>query len=266
MSNESLAQLWRARYGLEAPNGLPEVTSFLRHRSVRRFTDETISERVVEGLVAAGQSASTSSNLQLYSLISVQEPERRARLNRLSANQNQVRDAAWFFAFLADHHRIRCAAEASGQDPAGLDYAEFYTMAVIDASLAAERMICAAESLGLGICLIGALRNDAEGVARELELPDGVFGLFGLCIGHPADDEVPLKPRLGQPAIWHRETYDPTADCAEYDERMKGVYSARGQDGDVTWSMRSGRRVNGEQMTGRETLKGWLEERGFNRR
>jgi len=150
-----------------------------------------------------------------------------------------------------------------------MEYAEFTTMAVIDASLAAERMVCAAEAIGLAICYIGALRNDPEGVAQALKLPHGTFGLFGLCLGHPAAGcAADIKPRLGQPAVWFREEYPPAPDVSEYDVRMKAFYLAQGMKGDFSWSARSGRRADGspKQMGGRAGQRAWLESRGFSRK
>lgn len=266
MFDESAAEAWKRRFGQEPPPQLPELSRFLNHRSVRKYRPEPIEENVVRGLVAAAQSAATSSNLQLYTFVSVQEPERRERMAQLCDNQSQVRDAAWFFAFLVDHHRLRHAAEKAGQDPAGLDYAEFFTMAAVDAALAAERMVCAAEALGIGICYIGALRNDPAGVADLLELPEGVFGIFGLCLGWPEEPRTAeIKPRLSPEAIWHRERYRREVDVSEYDRRMAEFYVSQSMKGDVTWSMRSGRRVDGSErsLTGRGVLKDWLSRRGF---
>ncbi len=267
MFEETFSQAWRLRYGDGPPVEVPELAPLLRHRSVRKFSDRPVPEETMQGLIAAAQSAATSSNLQLYSIVSVQEPERRENIAKLCADQDQIRDAAWFFAFLVDHCRLRTAAGGAGQDPGGLDYAEFYTMAVVDAALAAERMVCAAEFLGMGICYIGALRNDPEAIKELLKLPDGVFGVFGLCIGYPAEDsEAEIRPRLRQHAIWFREEYNADAETEEYDERMRSFYVSEGVKGAVTWSMRSGRRVDGFHMTGRETQKEWLEGQGFNRR
>jgi hypothetical protein len=128
-------------------------------------------------------------------------------------------------------------------------------------------MVCAAEAMGIGICYIGALRNDPYGVASLLDLPEGVFGLFGLCLGYPAEDaSAEIKPRLPQNAVWFREGYDRDASIGDYDERMKAFYESQGMKGDVSWSMRSGRRVDEHHLTGREVLKEFLEGRGFLRR
>ncbi len=214
-------------------------------------------------LVAAGQSAATSSNLQLYTIISVQDPERRDHMAKLCGDQQQIRDASWFLCFLVDHYRLREAAKQVGEEAAGLPYAEYYTMAVVDASLAAERMVCAAEAQGIGICYIGGLRNDPEGVRDYLKLPAGTFGLFGLCLGYPADDSTAaIKPRLGQDAIWHREQYDLEVDIEEYNSRMKEFYESEKMRGDVKWSQRSARRVDLNHFTGREKQLDFLHEAG----
>jgi nitroreductase len=265
MFTETFAEAWTLRSG-EAPGfEVPEVARFLAHRSVRRFASREVSEETASALVAAAQSAATSSNLQLWSVVSVQDPARREEMARLCGDQAQIRHAGLFFAFLADHHRMRTVAQAAGEEALGLGYAEFYTMAVIDAALAAERMVCAAEALGLGVCYIGGLRNDAQGVKEFLRLPEGCFGVFGLCVGWPEEPvTAQIKPRLGQDAVWFREEYDPAPDATEYDARMAAFYKTEGMRGEATWSMRSGRRVGLGRMTGRETLKGWLEEQGFN--
>lgn len=264
MFEESFAQAWRLRYGEEPSGEVPALARFLTHRSVREFSTEPVAEETVAALVACAQSAATSSNLQLWSIVSVQDRERRDKLATLCANQQQIRDSAWFFAFCADHHRLTRAAAALGEDPQALQYLEFYTMAAIDASLAAERMTCAAEAIGLGICYIGALRTDPKGVAEALGLPEGVFGLFGYCLGHPrADAKADVKPRLSQQAIWFREQYGPDADLSEYDERMRPFYVSVGGDPAVTWTQRSARRVTMPHLGGRATQRDFLQSHGF---
>ena len=258
----SLADDWRARYGSDPPSDLPDLGTFLNHRSVRQYADREVPESLVSGLIAAAQSASTSSNLQLWSVVTVQEPERREAMAMLCGNQDHVRNAPWFFAFLADHHRLRHAAAKVKEAAEGLGYTEFLLMATIDAALASERMVCAAESLGLGVCYIGALRNDPKGVRELLELPDGVFGLFGLSLGYPASD-AEIKPRLAQEAVWFRERYNPEPNTDEYDARMAAFYEGQNMRGNRTWSARSGRRVDRHHLTGREVLKEWLAKIGM---
>lgn len=264
MFSESFAEAWLARYGCEPSFEIPELAPFLRHRSVREFGPEPIDERTLSALIAAAQSASTSSNLQLWSVVSVDDPQAREAFAELAGNQRQILGAARFLVFCADHHRLRVAGARVGEKCEGLEYAEFALMAFIDAALAAERLVCAAETMGLGTCYIGAVRNDLEAATRLLGAPQGVAPLFGLCLGWPDPGcRAQIKPRLDQSVVWHRERYDPTADVARYNERMRPFYESQGMKGEVTWSMRSARRVDGRHMTGREILKTFFERLGF---
>jgi nitroreductase len=234
---------------------------------VRQYSDRAIPEELVQTLIGVAQGAATSSNLQLWSVISVQDAATLEEIAKLADNYEHIRKAGWFFAFLADHCRLRNAGLEVGEKAEGLDYAEFYTMAIVDVALAAERFVCAAESLGLGICYIGAMRNNAKEVKRILGLPQGVFCPFGMCLGWPAEGcEAKIKPRLNQDAVWFREQYNANPSLDEYNERMKSFYESENMKGDVTWSMRSARRVDNNHLTGREILKAWLESEGFNRR
>ncbi|MBX3119880.1 MAG: nitroreductase family protein [Fimbriimonadaceae bacterium] len=269
MFDETPQAAWNARLGTDPPPDLPDLGKFLNHRSVRKYKPDPVPEATVQGLIAAAQSAATSSNLQLWSVVSVQEPERREAIAKLCADQSQVREAAWFFAFLADHHRLIEAAKQVGEDPAGLDYEEFFIMALVDVALAAERMVCAAESLGLGICYIGAMRNDPPGVQQLLNLPEHVFSPFGLCVGWPEEPlTAEIKPKLSPDAVWFREAYQSDVDVSEYDARMQAFYESQGMKGEVTWSMRSGKRVNGSErsMSGRMVLKEFIQKQGFAKR
>jgi len=260
--SEPLETLWQRRFGQDPPAGIPEaVVPFLRHRSVRKFLPEPIDPAVHEALIAAATSASTSSNLQLYSVVSVQDPERRARIAELCANQEQVKSCAWFVAWFADHQRLRHAAALVGEECNGLDYTEFMLMATIDVALAAERMACAAEALGLGVCYIGALRNNPPGVAELLKAPAGAVGLFGMCLGWPDPSASPaIKPRMSLDSIWHQEAFPDEASIGDYDARMTEFYQEQGMSSSASWSQKSGRRVDEHHLSGREVLREWLDK------
>ena len=267
MFAESAAESWRKRFGVDPPDEIEIPPAFFRHRSVREYAEREIPESTIAALIGAAQSASTSSNLQLWSVVSVQNRERREEIARLCDNQRHVREAPWFLAFFVDCHRLARAARASGADPAGLDYAEFYTMAVIDVALAAERLMCAAESIGIYGCYIGALRNDVFAVREFFRLPPLTFGVFGLCLGYPAESSTAdIKPRLSQESVWFREQYDEAAGIGDYDERMHEFYVKEGMNAKFSWSQKSGRRVSGERMTGRDAIKPFLTEQGLDLR
>ena len=154
---------------LAAPAQWNEVLdTILNHRSVRAFLPRALPEGTLELLVAAAQSASTSSNLQFWSVVAVQEPARKSRLAELAGQQQFIRDAPLLLVWLADLSRLdRIAAEHQAQVD-GTHYLEEFIVGVVDAALAAQSALIAAESLGLGGVYIGAMRNLPEQIAAEL--------------------------------------------------------------------------------------------------
>ncbi|NWD71788.1 NADPH-dependent oxidoreductase [Pseudomonas gingeri] len=260
-----------ARYG--APDIAPlrqwneTLDQLLDHRSVRAFTDQALPEGTIETLVAAAQSASTSSNLQVWSVVAVQDGERKNRLSALAGNQAYICQAPLFFVWLADLSRVSRIAEHSDAELEALLYLESLLLGTIDAALAAQNAVVALESLGLGSVYIGAIRNDIEGVAQELELPPQVYPVFGLCVGYPSTDRpAKVKPRLPQRAVLHHETYSAAGEegvLAEYDERLGAFYQREGMKASG-WSeqvINRLRRVS--NLHGREELVEELKRMGF---
>ena len=145
---------------LAAPQQWNEVLeTILNHRSVRGFLPRALPEGTLELLIAAAQSASTSSNLQFWSVVAVQETERKSRLAELAGQQQFIRDAPLLLVWLADLSRLdRIAAEQQAQVD-GTHYLEEFIVGVVDAALAAQSALIAAESLGLGG---GLYRRDAQ--------------------------------------------------------------------------------------------------------
>ncbi len=143
---------------------------------------------------------------------------------------------------------------------------EQFIIATVDAAIVAQSTVIAAESLGLGICYIGALRNDPSKVSDLLELPDHVYPVFGLCLGYP-DEDPEIKPRLPMNIFLKDDTYDNKKDMeniALYDEQMVKYYQERTSNKKhQSWS---------EQMAGilskenRPFMKEYLDKKGFLKR
>jgi nitroreductase len=244
------------------------VESLLSHRAVRAYLDRSLPPGTLETLVAAAQSAPTSSNMQAWSVVAVQDPGRKSRLATLAANQGFIRQAPLFLCWIADLSRLERLGQAAGQPLEGLDYLESYMVALVDAAIAAQNALVAAESLGLGTVYVGALRNHPREVADELSLPPNAFAAFGLCVGWP-DPAVTaaVKPRLPQSLVLHRERYEAPAEeprsIAGYDEALAD-FSERNGMGRSTWSGRMLKRVaSGASLSGRDTMAATLKAMGF---
>ncbi|QRY49510.1 NADPH-dependent oxidoreductase [Mycolicibacterium septicum] len=238
----------------------------LAHRSVRKFTAEPVSDEQLSALVAAAQSAATSSNLQPWSVIAIRDPQRKARLATLANNQQFINEASLFLVWVADLGRARRLAQRSGAALDGADYLETTIIGFVDTALAAQNAVVAAESLGLGTVFVGAIRNHPEEVAAELGLPPHAVATFGLAVGTPDPTEnAGIKPRLPQDAVLHRERYDAQAADSHlpgYDERL-AVYNNRyGLSG--SWSERVLSRLAGpHSLSGRHRLREQLERLGL---
>jgi nitroreductase len=268
---ETAEDVLTQRYGAgpALPAGHPwneTLDGLLAHRSVRAYRAEPLPPGTLEVLVAAAQSASSSSNLQAFSVIAVEDPARRARLATLAGNQVHIRQAPLFLAWIADLSRIAAAAARQGREAEGLEFLEALLIGVIDTALAAQNAVVALESLGLSCCYIGALRNRPLEVAAELGLPKGSVAVFGMCVGH-ADTTRParVKPRLPQSLVLHRERYDAGAEGAVegYDAVMGRFYASEGLS-QPDWSRHVvARLATAASLHGREHLVNALKNRGF---
>ena len=158
-------------------------------------------------MVAAAQSAPTSSNLQPWSVVVVRDPERKARLAACAAGQRFIEEAPVLLVWVADLGRARRLAERAGVSVDAADYLETTIIGFVDTALAAQNAVVAAESLGLGTVFVGAIRNHPDQVAAELGLPPHAVAAFGLAVGVPDPTEnAGVKPRLPQAAVVHHET------------------------------------------------------------
>lgn len=272
MSSSPIADLVRQRYGAGEPPSPLAVSEalalLLSHRSVRAYTADPLPAGTLEALVAAAQSAATSSNLQTWSVVAVEGAERKARLAELAGNQAQIRAAPLFLVWLADLSRLARVAARRDLPHAGLDYAEMLLVAIIDAALAAQNATVAAEALGLGTVYIGAIRNRPLDVAAELGLPPRVMPVFGMCVGWPDPGRpAAVKPRLAQAAVLHRETYSAAAEPAavdSYNATMAAFYHEQRMRVDGDWAQHSAQRVAGPHtLSGRDTILAALRHLGF---
>jgi len=248
----------------------PTLDLIHAHGSVRAYKPDPVPDALLETIVAAAQRASTSSNLQAYSVIAVTDAAKRARLAELCGKQAHVAQAPLFLAWCADLARLDRVCALRGYTQV-TEYVENFLIAALDAVIAAQNAALAAESLGLGICYIGSIRNNPREVIELLGLPRLVFPVVGMTVGYP-QQPPPLRPRLPLEAILHRERYNTNQDRAlhEYDRVMAatGIYNQRqvpvpgkpGEMEDYGWLEHSARRVS--QVT-RAFLREVLNAQGF---
>ncbi|CAM4290399.1 oxygen-insensitive NADPH nitroreductase [Vreelandella rituensis] len=214
----------------------PVIDLLKSHRSIRKFTDQPVSKELLKELIRAGQGAATSSHVQAYSVIHVKNSENRQKVAELAGGQAYVSTCGAFLVFCADMKRPTDAAEHTGaQVVRGMT--EQLLVATVDTALMAQNVAIAAESIGLGICYIGGIRNNPQQISDLFSLPDHVYPVFGMCLGYPAD-QPDVKPRLPVEAILKEDTYQDDRDqVAAFDETMHAYYQTRSSGHkDSTWS------------------------------
>lgn len=236
----------------------------LRHASVRDFTNEPIAQELLEQLIRAGQSAATSSFIQAYSVIRVTRPSARKTIAQAAGGQAWIEKAAEFLVFCADLRRINAACQRAGQGPLK-GYTEHSVAAIVDTALVAQNVLLAAESVGLGGVFIGGIRNNPQVIVEELEIPELVVPLFGMCLGWPRQT-VPVKPRMPTQLIFHQDTYrDPSVDeIAAYDAVMGTYYASRASNAKQSdWTKATAAAMQGKK---REHMLAFFQQRGLFRR
>ena len=215
--------LTQGRYGfdLKIPTDVPDgVKALLNRRVIRKYKTSPISEQTMALLLSAAQSAPTKSNLQQYSIVIIRDPEVRNTVAELVPSMPWVRNAPIIAIFLGDVRRIRKLAEIRGHTYQN-NNADTFMNAAVDAALAMQCFITAADHLGLGTCPISYVRNRIDDLAEILDLPDGVFPISGLCVGYP-DDAGYVSMRLPQKVVVHQDLYnddDLETDVKDYDDR-----------------------------------------------
>lgn len=218
------------------------IETILNHRSVRNFEDKPLTKEQITTIVQSAQSASTSSFIQAYSIIGVTDEEKKRKLAELAGNQSYVAENGHFFVFCADLYRHELISEMEQTDMSeSLESTEKFMVMVIDAALAAQNAAIAAESIGLGICYIGGIRNNLPEVCELLKTPKRVIPLFGLAVGYP-EKLNDKKPRLPLPHIYHENQYEQDlsiikGQLKEYNEIISNYYNERtGGKRQDTWT------------------------------
>jgi FMN reductase (NADPH) len=229
------------------------------HRSIRVFRPEPLPERMTERLVTEAQRAPSDATGQMYSFVRIAEPALRRRLSELSGDQRHVVEAAEFLVVCADLHRLARVLEHRG-GMSGHFPATSLHFAAVDATLAAQRLIDAAESLGLGTVCVGGILNGIEEVVELLALPIGVLPLFGLCVGWPGE-EPGERPRVAMTSVLHTNRYQ-DQDSAAIDRDLTAM-AATTRSGDWTRVLSRYFAVGGIMERREPALRRVLERQGF---
>ena len=193
---------------------------FVNRRTVRRYTNEAISDEIVAQMLVEASHAPTTGNMQLYSVVTTRTEEGKAKLAPFHFNQPSVRGGNVVLTFCADFNRFVKWCNASNAEP-GYDNFQSFMTAVLDTTLFAQQFCTIAEMRGYGCCYLGTTTYNAPQIAEALNLPKRVVPITTITLGVP-DGEAPLSDRLPIEAILHKESY-----CDYTAESVKELYAEK---------------------------------------
>lgn len=196
------------------------MNTIFEHRSIRKYKSTPIEDELLGKILEAGTRASTTGNMQLYSVVITRDETNKSKLAPFHFNQPMVKEAPVLLTICADLNRFNRWCELRDAD-AGYDNFLWILNAVIDASLFAQNICLAAETEGLGICYLGTALYNAPEISEALELPNGVIPVTAITVGYP-DQNPPLTDRIPMNAIVHDEKYAPNTE-----ERINDIFSEK---------------------------------------
>jgi len=179
-------------------DGTPDTMDIiLKRRSVRRYLPDPIPPEIRTKLLEAMLRAPTAGNQMLYSVIDVEDPAIKADLAESCDHQPFIATAPWVLVFLADVQRMYDFFQASGvkelieegKASRALPREADLFLAACDALIAAQTLVIAAESIGLGSCYIGDIMENYEFHRGLFDLPPYTFPITMLALGYPTDPQ-----------------------------------------------------------------------------
>jgi len=202
--------------------------SLLKRRTIRKYTSEPVDDELLNDIMIKGCRASTTGNMQVYSIVITRDEVKKKELAPFHFNQKMITEAPVVLTFCADFNRFNKWCRQRKADPGYDNFLSFFT-AAIDALLVAQTVCIAAELKGLGICYLGTTTYMAHKIIEVLKLPKGVVPVTTITLGWPAE-KPEQTDRLPLDAVIHSEEYkDYTTDDIDRIYREKEARADSGQ-------------------------------------
>lgn len=174
-------------------------------RTIRKYTQQPISDALLNRLLEEASHTQTMGNLQLYSVIVTREKEMKEKIASAHFNQPMVTEAPVVLTICADFRRTTDWCLNRNADP-GYDNFLSFINANTDALLFTQTFCNLAEEAGLGVCFLGTTVYMPQIIIDVLKLPALVMPVATLTLGWPAEkpecqDKLPIE------GICHDEQY-----------------------------------------------------------
>ncbi len=181
------------------------MKSIITRKTIRKYSDKSVSDELLDRMLAEAMRTQTMGNLQLYSVVVTRSDEMKRKLAPAHFNQPMVTEAPVVLTVCADFNRTTKWAECRKAHP-GYDNILSFLNAATDALLYTQTFCNLADEEGLGYCYLGTTVYNPQMIIDTLQLPRLVMPVATITLGWP-DENPPLTDRLPLRSIVHSETY-----------------------------------------------------------
>lgn len=145
-------------------------------RSIRKFTDEPVTDEQLHQLLKAAMCAPTAANTQCWHFVIMRDPAAREAIVKVHPNGRPLLGADLGIVILADLDREK----APGYFPG-------------DCGAAAQNILLAAQAQGLGAVWLGIypMQERVDALSQILKLPKNIVPFCIIAVGNPAESKVP---------------------------------------------------------------------------
>lgn len=184
------------------------IQSLFERKSVRAYEPRPIADAERDLIIDAAIQAPSAGNQALYTILEIEDQGIKDELAVVCDDQPFVAKAPLALVFLADCRRwLDCYRHAGAEcrDPGQGDA----LLACVDAVVAAQNTVVAAQALGIGSCYIGDILENKEKVEAILGLDEYVLPVAFLVYGYPdaAQQRRPKPKRFDRDFLVQKNRY-----------------------------------------------------------
>lgn len=166
------------------------MDAIFQRRSIRKYRPIPVADEKLRLLLQAGMSAPSSGNDQEWEFLVIRDPETMEQIMKFDSYAQALKTAPLCIALCADMRRV--------SEPDQLFWVQ-------DLSAAAQNMLIAATSMGLGSLWMGLYPEQRSALRPLLALPKSVEPLILLAFGQ-AEEKKPPNHRYLTDRV-HFESY-----------------------------------------------------------
>ena len=177
------------------------LTAIMKRRSVRKFTEDYITDDEIRQLLEAARWAPSWANTQTWEFIVVRDPELIAQVTDTYSERNPARKCSAAATAII----VCCAQTGIAGIKEGNAVTKFESWYMFDCGLAVQNICLRAHDLGIGTVIVGSMNH--EQCRKIMNLPQGHEVIVTIPLGKPAVTAKEGPPRKEQKDFVYKNRY-----------------------------------------------------------